>query len=310
MNSNTPLVSICCLSYNHAKYIPQAIESFWNQCCKNIEIIALDDGSRDNSFEVLKELKEKSPCPMEIFTQPNCGKIPKNFNFVLKKAKGKYVTILSLDDYLEADTIKTQVDIMESDDSIQFVLSTRFISFNSEGQKEEILNLDKIENITPQDILDEDFYHIHSYCLQGTVYRKSIIEAVNYFDEEMIADDLVMRHKTAKYLKENPQYKLGVIRKPAVYYRRHETNFSKNISTQLKSTALFYRKYYPDKKKIRTLKNGYRTLLKQHNFKDAINLYKEFPLYRQYTFLIPLWLFSIFLRDILVFLKLAKKKNY
>lgn len=310
MDSNLPLVSICCLSYNHSKFIEQAVESFWNQSYKNIEIIALDDGSKDNSFEVLKSLKEKSPRAMEVYTQPNCGKIPKNFNFVLKKAKGKYVTILSLDDFLEPDAIKSQVDIMEKDEKVQFVISTKFIAFNSKEKREEILNLDKLEDITPQDVLDEDFYHIHAYCLQGTVYRKSIIEAVDYFDEEMIADDLVMRHKTAKYLTEHKEYKLGVLRKSAVNYRRHETNFSKNISAQLRSVALFYQKYYPEAKEVRTLKNGYRTLLKQHNFKDAMKLYKEFALYRQYSLLIPLWLFLIFMKDVLVFLKLVRKRNY
>lgn len=305
---NEPLVSICCLSYNHGKFIGQAIESFWQQTYKNIEIIALDDGSKDNSFEILKSLKEKSPCNMEVFKQKNSGKIPQNFNFVLEKAKGKYVTILSLDDYLLPDAIKSQVEIMEHDDDIQFVISTRFISFNSKDRKEEVLNLDKKDNITAQDILNEDFNNIHAYCLQGTVYRKSIVEAVNYFDEEMIADDLVLRYRTAKYLVENPKYKLGVLKTPTVNYRRHETNFSKNISTQLKSVAMFYQKYYPDKKNIPTLKNSYRTLFKQHHFKDAFKLYKDFSLYRDYKFYIPLWLISVFLKDILIFLKLTKKK--
>ena len=308
MDSNLPLVSICCISYNHSKFLEQAIESFWAQTYKNIEILALDDGSKDNSYEILKELKEKSPCNMEVFQQENSGSIPKNFNFLLKKAKGKYVTIISLDDYLLPDAIEPQIDLMEKDNNIQFVVNTKFISFNSTDRKEENLNIDKLDNITAQDILDEDFNHIHAYCIQGSVYRKSLIEAVDYFDEEMIADDLVLRHRTAQYLTENPNYKIGVLRYPSVCYRKHENNVSKNISLQLKSTALFYQKYYPDKRNIRTLKNGFRTILKQHHFKDAINLYKEFPLYRDFTLLIPLWLISIFLKDILIFLKLAKKK--
>ena len=305
---NEPLVSICCLSYNHGSFIEQAVKSFWNQTYKNIEIIALDDGSKDNSFEILQSLKEKSPCPMEIYKQENSGKIPKNFNFVLSKAKGKYVTILSLDDYLKDDAIKSQVEIMENNKDIQFVISTRFISFNSKGEKEEILNLDKSDNIKAQDIIDEDFNNIHAYCLQGTVYRKSLIDAIKGFDEDMIADDLVLRYKTAKYLIDNPDYKLAALKTPMVYYRRHESNFSKNISTQLRSVAMFYQKYFPDKKNIYTLKNSYRTLFKQHHFKDALKLYKDFSLYRDFTFYIPLWLISVFIKDILILLKLAKKK--
>jgi len=295
-----PLVSICCLSYNHARFIKQAVESFWNQKYKNIEIIALDDGSKDESFEILKELKEKSPCPMEIYSQKNSGSIPKNFNFVLKKAKGKYVTIIALDDMLLEDAISSKIDIMEFDENIQFVINSKFLSTNFEtnNQKEEILNIDKLENPTAQDILDEDFNHIHSYCLQGSVYRKSIIEAVGYFDEDMIADDLVLRTKTAKYILEHPELNFKTLKTPAVNYRRHDTNISKNISLQLKSTALFYQKYYPNKRNIRTLKNGFRSLLKGHYFSDAVKLYKEFSLYRDFSLYIPLWLIGIFLKDI------------
>ena len=49
------ICSICCLSYNHSKYIKYAVESFFNQTYKNIEIIALDDGSSDNIDDVVNE---------------------------------------------------------------------------------------------------------------------------------------------------------------------------------------------------------------------------------------------------------------
>ena len=47
MTNNLPLVSICALSYNRQDYIKFAIESFWKQEYKNIEILTLDDGSSD-----------------------------------------------------------------------------------------------------------------------------------------------------------------------------------------------------------------------------------------------------------------------
>ena len=278
MSGDKPLVSICCLSYNHGKFIEQAIKSFWESDYKNIEIIALDDGSPDDSLEALNRLKEKSPCPMQVYGQKNCGNIPKNFNFTLKKAKGKYVTIIALDDMLLKDSISSKVEMMEKDDNMQFVINTKFLNSNFETGEvwEDTMNIDKLEKVKAQDILDEDFYHIHSYCLQGTLYRKSLIEAVGYFDEDMIADDLVIRTKTAKYLLEHPEYNIGVLRNSGVNYRRHSSNVSKNISLQLKSVAMFYEKYYPEKRRMRTLKNGFRTLLKQHHFKDALKLYKEF----------------------------------
>ena len=237
---------------------------------------------------------------MEIYSQENSGSIPKNFNFLLKKAKGKYVTVIALDDMLLEDAISSKVEIMEQDENIQFVINSKSLTTNTQTleQKEESLKIDELENVTVQDILYQDFNYIHSYYIQGSLYRKSIIEAVNYFDEDMIADDLVLRTKTAKYILENPKYSFKTLKTPAVNYRKHNSNISKNLALQLRSVAMFYQKYYPDKKHIRTLKNGLRSLLKQHKFNEAIQLYKEFPLYRDFTLLIPLWLIGIFLKDI------------
>ena len=306
MNS---LVSICCVSYNHARFIEQAVRSFWEQDYKNIEILALDDGSSDNSLEVLNNLKEISPCPMEVYGQPNSGSIPKNYNFLMKKARGKYIAIIALDDMFLKNAIAHKVEIMENDENVQFVINTKMMNTNFEKNEstESILNIDKLENITAQDILDEDFYHIHSYTVQGSVYRKSLLEAVGYFDEDMIADDLVLRTKTARYILEHPDYKIGVERISAVNYRKHDTNVSSNLALQLRSVAMFYQKYYPNKKRMRVLKNGYRGLLKQHKFKEAWSLYKEFSLYRDFTLLIPIWLLGVGFKAIFSSLKNNKK---
>ena len=67
--NNNPLISVCCVSYNHEKFITKCLESIWNQDYKNIEIIVVDDGSSDNSVNILENLKSKSPFPMTILTQ-------------------------------------------------------------------------------------------------------------------------------------------------------------------------------------------------------------------------------------------------
>lgn len=309
MSGNEPLVSICCLSYNHGKFIEQAIRSFWEQDYKNIEILALDDGSSDDSLNVLNRLKEISPCPMEVYSQKNSGNIPKNFNYTLRKANGKYAIAIALDDILLHDAISSKIEMIEKDESMLFVINTKAINYFYDIEKceEQVLNIDKLDNITAHDILNEDFYHIHSYYMQGSLYRKSLLENVDYFDEDMIADDLILRTKTAKYVLEHPDFNFGVLRIPAIKYRKHSNNVSKNIALQLKSVAQFYQRYYPNKRRMRTLKNGFRTLLKQHNFKEAWSLYREFPRYRDFTLLIPIWLLLIFLKDVFLFLRIKKE---
>ena len=103
------LCSICCLSYNHADYIQYSIESFFNQSYKNIEIIALDDGSSDNSVDILNNLSQSSSVPFTVIAQNNTGNIGANFNTLLKKSQGEYIIFIALDDALTPDFLKEQI---------------------------------------------------------------------------------------------------------------------------------------------------------------------------------------------------------
>ena len=109
--NNNPLLSVCCVSYNHEKFIPKCLESIWNQDYKNIEIVVVDDGSSDNSVNILENLKSKSPFPMTILTQQNTGNIGKNFNRAINSAKGKFIAFISCDDFFYEDMASSQIDI-------------------------------------------------------------------------------------------------------------------------------------------------------------------------------------------------------
>ncbi|MDR2339338.1 MAG: glycosyltransferase family 2 protein, partial [Deltaproteobacteria bacterium] len=92
------LCSVCCLGYKHAKYLEKSIRAIWEGDYREVEIIAVDDGSNDGSGELLQSLSKESPCPMKVILQENTGNIGKNFNTGLKHAKGEYVTFIALDD--------------------------------------------------------------------------------------------------------------------------------------------------------------------------------------------------------------------
>jgi len=69
LNSKDDLVSVVIPVYNSEKFLKQAIESVLNQTYKNIEIITIDDGSTDNSLEILKQYSDR----IIIISQPNQG---------------------------------------------------------------------------------------------------------------------------------------------------------------------------------------------------------------------------------------------
>ena len=199
-------ISFCCLSYNHSAFVEECIKSIWNQNYNNIEIIVLDDGSKDNSFEIIQQLEKQSPYPMTIITQKNSGNIGANFNKLISKATGDYITFIACDDCFIENTIPEKIDILNNNDNIAFVCDSKIRAIdenNNEIKDYPKMKLDKIKNPSAKDILKHDFKRIHSYYIQGAVYRKNIVDAVEGFDESCICDDIILRTKIARYIIKN-----------------------------------------------------------------------------------------------------------
>lgn len=96
-------VSIIIPIYNVEKYLNECLDSVINQSYKNIEIICINDGSTDNSFNILKEYS-KTDERIKIIDQENKGLLAARIEG-LKIATGDYVINLDSDDYLELDTV-------------------------------------------------------------------------------------------------------------------------------------------------------------------------------------------------------------
>lgn len=105
-----PLVSIIIPTYNRASLIHTAINSVINQSYKNWECIIIDDGSNDNSIEVLKEYSN-SDSRISYYSRYSLPKgAPTCRNIGLEKAKGEFVIFLDSDDYLLPFCVEQRVD--------------------------------------------------------------------------------------------------------------------------------------------------------------------------------------------------------
>lgn len=120
-----PKISFIVPVYNTGLYIKKCLDSIINQTFKEkIEIILINDGSTDNSDELIKEYIEKSNSKdiIKYYTKENEG-IAKTRNFGIDKANGEYIFFVDSDDYIDKETIKKLKPYIDEDiDMIKFKL--------------------------------------------------------------------------------------------------------------------------------------------------------------------------------------------
>lgn len=95
-------ISIIVPAYNAEKYISACLDSLVNQTKKEIEIIAVNDGSTDNTLNILKEYKEKFPKKIKIISQSNQG-LSVARNNGIKASSGKYIALIDSDDEVDLE---------------------------------------------------------------------------------------------------------------------------------------------------------------------------------------------------------------
>lgn len=242
-----PLVSVCMLCYNHAKYIEESIQSILEQQYSNLEIIVLDDGSTDNSIDVLGKF---SYIPyLKIKKQTNTGNIAKNLNLLIAEANGDYILIISCDDKLVEGSILTKINLMKNNKNLVFVASKKYYDIDSDSKIIKDNSLDNLTDfITIDELLELEYKNLHTYYIQGAVFRKNIIDIIGGFDENLLGDDIVLRIKLFKYLKNHRELEYKILDTYGFFYRTHTSNVHKNINRQILLALQIVNKFFPDRK--------------------------------------------------------------
>jgi nucleoside-diphosphate-sugar epimerase len=244
------LLSICCLGYNHALFLRENLESITNITYPNIEVIVVDDGSKDNSIAVLNELKQTFPLPLTVIAQENTGNIGKNFNTALRLAKGSLVAFIALDDVFNHKVVDSEIEMMLENEYLAFVAAKKAVSIDNEGLitgNLPSLPIAHLENISPKDLLDFEYSDFIAFYIQGCIFRKSVIDKIGGFDEDMTGDDIVLRTKLFRYLIQHPKWKYDFVAENNVFYRLHENNIHKNTFRQIRIVTEYLEKYWPER---------------------------------------------------------------
>lgn len=126
-----PLVSIVIPAYNHEKYLKRCLTSVDRQTYEPLEIIIVDDGSKDDSWAVINSFEWSLGRMVKMHRTPNRG-AHNAINMALHEATGKYVNILNSDDYFATDRIEKMVHSAKGEEF--FFGFSRVVYVNDEEQ--------------------------------------------------------------------------------------------------------------------------------------------------------------------------------
>ena len=182
------LVSIIIPVFNSEKTLKRCITSIINQTYKDLDIIIVNDGSKDKSEEICKEFQKKDK-RINYIVQKNSG-VSNARNNGLSKVKGDFITFIDSDDWVENDYIESLINLLI--DNNADVITSSAIDFTDD----KVLNTSeknlKYEITTNKELMIKDLLEAKKYnsVCWGNIYRKNVISSLNFDENLKIAEDL------------------------------------------------------------------------------------------------------------------------
>lgn len=226
------LVSVLVAVYNTEKYLRKCLDSIIGQTYENIEIIVVDDGSKDNSLDICKEY-EKLDSRVKAIHQENGG-LAKARNTGLDNAAGKYVCFLDSDDYIEKDYVECLYKGLTENDTDVAVCG--YFKDKPNGSSSDML-LGRQQVISR----DESIANMYVYNSFGA-YSWNKLFKMDIVNEYNIRYDLELRMTQDLYW--STQYMMHVknafyVNKPLYHYIYNEDSACRKI----KQTGKFNKKF-------------------------------------------------------------------
>ena len=183
-----PKISVIVPVYNTGKYLSKCLNSILNQTLKEIEVIVVNDGSKDDSQEIIDEFVSKDSRLVSI--QKENGGLSDARNAGIDKAKGEFIAFVDSDDYIDLAMLEKMYELAERDES-EIVLCD-LVKVNENGK--EFRDLPQSPQLPEKIILVEDFtiFGEMSCFACNKIFKKALFEnhrfrkGIHFEDIELI----------------------------------------------------------------------------------------------------------------------------
>lgn len=227
--THQPLITVYVTNHNYARFLRQAVNSLFEQTFQDFEIILIDDGSTDNSKEIIENYFTDTG--IQIIYQKNQGLNVTN-NIALRVARGKYIMRLDADDYLDKNALLVMSNMLENDEELGLVFPDYYL-VDVEGN---IVGLERRHTFDKDVTLYDQ--PAHGAC---TMIRRSFLLDVGGYNESFTCQD-----GYDLWVKFVTKYKVTNVNLPLFYYRRHGSNLTKNEGRLLSTRYEIKRQHFDE----------------------------------------------------------------
>ena len=217
----TPKISVIIPTYNRAQYVCRAIESVLRQTYRDYEIIVIDDGSTDNTKDVLSKYNGR----IKYVYQPNQG-ISNARNHGIRVSAGEYIAFLDSDDEWIPEKLAVQLELLENNKKLGIVCS-KMIILDENGRE---------CGMKPEDRTGKNFKELIE--IGGDLPTSSIMTRRECFDKVGLFDEtLPMMEDFEMWVRIASQYDLDIFTtKVLAYYHKHAQQITKDMTLVYEST--------------------------------------------------------------------------
>ncbi|RRJ82351.1 glycosyltransferase [Aestuariirhabdus litorea] len=231
MAESLPLVSVIVACYNHDQYIEACLTSILRQTYPAIELIVLDDGSKDRSPELIAALAKEQGFFFEA--QANMG-LSATLNKGLNIAKGEYIVTFGSDDIMMLDRIEKQVAYMQANTELG-LCGGNMLKINEHGT---VLSKQKFSGEHRLDFEDVLLGRKEGTPAPTLFFRQAALAKAGGFHPEIKLEDLYIELKISSL-----GYPIGFMNDVLAYYRVHPTNTYKNYRYMIDNVLKTYEEF-------------------------------------------------------------------
>lgn len=188
-----PKISVIVPVYNVEKYLSKCLDSLVNQTLEDYEIIVVNDGSPDNSQEIIDSYVSEYPQKVKAFTKKNGG-LSDARNFGLEKANGEFIAFVDSDDFVNEDMLEKMYTRAKATDADIVVCAHDGVKLDKKNNVKKA----KLYPIQNKNVFGKSIYespeimeHIKSYAW-NKIYRREVIAGYKFPKGQLFEDSAVV----------------------------------------------------------------------------------------------------------------------